>query len=239
MFFTILLSFIGSALVWYGGILNSNARFGKYNVSAAHALAVTGLLIILLANLISGLSEDSYREHTESLLTGGDSFVYLDFQQTDRRSTSFPVRHVGQYPVYDVKIDLQNVQTHMGTNNALLRSVRRQTPDFPAYTKDSNRSLPNIYLPEEENAEYTIHIHSRNKTILQLMQILFHEGRWIPAYRVYDLGDNSAILYEFVGDGFPVNESGEIPWFTFSRDSKNSITYVLPDYEYLRLDSTQ
>ncbi len=176
------------------------------------------------------LSEENKNLVLEStaIITGGDSYCYIDILPAINNSNTIDLHlaREGGYPIYDISLRIDDCEEvdrifkeeQMVTKfhrESLAKSMERLSKAskvFPVGNLGPNRGLllGDLTLPSNaDKKSYFVDITSRNSYITEKIIFRRVEGKWKIAYKVMR---NNKIAKEFVENGFPENDKGEVEW---------------------------
>ncbi len=219
------LTFFGGALVLIGALLSS------HNQSREAKRAESFLAELKSKNKeIVNLQED-----LKQTVTGGDSFVYLEFQKNSENQ-SFVLRHQGKYPVYDVSFYIQNMRIKLAEPNNVMAY---QNPDFAVVTSDTQVEIPNLYPKDDELInEYSIKIQTRSGVFHEFLQVAKIKNGFASAYVVYRKNKNTlTLIKEQAEAGFPRASDGSVKGPKVSIDASGKISIGLQNYDFKEKDN--
>lgn len=161
------------------------------------------------------------------IVSGGDSFCYINMFPTSQKSLYLIIANDGQYPMYDVDIrivDLKEFEkafddlkghTEMYRGLDLLSEgeVNRhiRVGNIPPKTALS-RTIEYEKPEGSKRVDFNVFISARNGSFVELFRIREVKGKWYYAFRVFKTGDRENILKEFIQPGFPKGVDGHVSW---------------------------
>lgn len=204
--------FIGALLLAAGGLwaaINQN-QFESQLKAKQEALEAKNEEIIKLNQQIAKLSI-----HTMNMVTGGDSYAYIEFGVTENRtaenmrfSKAF-ISHEGMYPLYDLTIQIHDVTAG---KNILITLPRNIGSTGHIKIWPLNHEI-NIDLSGKTSQRFNIFFYARNGTWTQQMIYEKLETKWVSAIRVFrsNADEGIDILYKYINSEFPIPEQ-DITW---------------------------
>lgn len=160
----------------------------------------------------------------QEYLVGGDSYVYLKFEDLGEDQSKFVLHHSstlghsGDFPVYDVAITLIDALKAKGRkikDPAEIQSIS-QALEKAVLTKDMATSWRNDSHPTTCEAFYVALIHGRNRSVVQVMQLAKVGGRWLYASRIHEYRESQElpVIHEDIEQHYPRDDEGSVPWLT-------------------------
>lgn len=149
-----------------------------------------------------GAQNVALTQEVSNLVTGGDSFVYLRFESDGRVS----VEHVGKYPVYDIEIDIVDVdkfQRHPGTDfqeqlhSALVSRTAKQIL-LNVITAKAKTSLVDFPFSSEPFSRFKVLIATRNGQFAEYVMLRKSEQKLRSACRVFEIDPDGKIMREMI-----------------------------------------
>ncbi|WP_228894788.1 hypothetical protein [Pseudoduganella aquatica] len=158
----------------------------------------------ITANSVSALRDEisAMQQRLEGLQTGGDSFCYLMFYHFDLEKNiaqNFTVIRKGQYPLYDLRLRIVNMNTGHELNKQWGEISAPAEFNFVKW-----QLTPHEY--------YRVFIHARNGQYHQDLQLRrSHIAEcWLAATRVTG-ADGATIRFQHIDNGYE-SEFGEPEW---------------------------
>lgn len=156
------------------------------------------------ANSVSVLRDEisKMQYRLEGLQTGGDSFCYLMLYHFDLQKNiaqNFVVVRKGQYPLYDVRLRILNMDNRVELN--------KQWGEISAPAEFNF-----VKWPLSPHDYYRVFIHARNGQYHQDLQLRRSDTSecWLAATRVTTT-DGSAVRFQHIDDGYE-SEFGAPGW---------------------------
>src|SRR5882724_7694469 len=157
-----------SAVNW---ILNTLATWSSFLLLAVATLSA---VVAFAAQRKQAIQEQDIK----GWLTGGDSWTYYEPNWTKERKLAFFVRHVGQYPAYDVVLRVQDEEAERTPGDPIYIA--------PAILKDRgfDWAEPSALIFSEkptrgEARRLKLEISMRSGTVVvQRIQFYDSDGRW-------------------------------------------------------------
>jgi hypothetical protein len=182
-------------------------------------LAAAGAVLASQQN--AELNRELARLAMENLgsVTGGDSFAYVDLlSPSDPAGPAILVTQRGKYPVYDMSVrivDLDKFDTLRKSQQITVEALAadeivtsRNIAPGTGFVVD--RRLPPL---QTERPRFNIFISARNGSWTQLLRFHKVDGKlWKRATRVVRNDPTGRLLYEYIDDGFPRNNAGQVDW---------------------------
>lgn len=157
------------------------------------------------ASSVSALRDEisKMQQRLEGLQTGGDSFCYLMLYHFDLQKNiaqNFVVIRKGQYPLYDVRLRILNMNTGVELLN-------KQWGEISAPAEFNF-----VKWPLSPNDYYRVSIHARNGQYHQDLQLRRSASSecWLAATRVNG-ADGSTVRFEHIDGGYE-SEFGSPSW---------------------------
>lgn len=223
--FPSILTFLGGVLSLVGGIWMTMLEDPKKEYLLPLILIVLGGLLTLSSaywdsiqenrdkNVIIELQQENNRLSNQALnqITGGDTWCYLlgGARHPDGGSWNIPISYsifvVGNYPLYDVSIEMREFSTD------LIRSRQLFNIEIGTLKKTIPSTwVPEIILPDVEKVDYLVRISNRNGDIIQhLAFIRLSKDVWLTGTKVFRQvavnsgGIKTIKLLETIDEGFP------------------------------------
>lgn len=149
--------------------------------------------------------------HMLGAATGGDSFCAFEpVNVTPIVPTSFAIRHIGDYPLYDVDVRivdldrLEKVGRHTGFENRFHFDVL-----IPNHLTSVSLKGETKIISINEIRRYNIFYTARNGSFDQFIQMQFVEGRLLHASKFFRDDEG---FFEVCCHGYPKNIDGAIDW---------------------------
>jgi cell division protein FtsL len=147
-------------------------------------------------------------EQIVDLVTGGDSFIYLDCIPQPNSPFVVLIHKRGEFPLYDVTVrivDLNSKPLGLGTQWAL-GNYPRGTAEYTA----EQLSLPR----HGEEASFSFFFIARNGAWYENLRLTLVNGNWKSALQVYAplASGKRKDLYKHIDDGFPTEADGSVKW---------------------------
>jgi hypothetical protein len=156
-----------------------------------------------------------------NLITGGDSFAYVEVYPIDGNSMNLMVNQKGQFPLYDVSVII--------LDNKKLKKPRTMTVNSINAITIANESkvgaiqIGNMFVnavaqvmhlkldPVVESQTFEIVMSARNGSFTESLRLRRINGQWLSAIKV-TRGKAEEKIYERISEAFPRDEKGEIDW---------------------------
>jgi hypothetical protein len=204
-------------------------------LSSPHVVILLGAVLVALGSYWAALRQSAFEkelrqkndetitsvQETLKMVTGGNSFAYLDFHFHATNTVSPFVISDGKYPLYDVSVRVVD----MDEWSKETKDKRMTMDDMFKFTKvldvgNLNPSMSVIRndvrwnLPEDVDRKiFSVTVNARNGWFEQIYNLRKVNGTWRRAYRVVEmLPENGRELRTWAEEGFPRNASGEIDW---------------------------
>jgi hypothetical protein len=150
-------------------------------------------------------------EEHSAMLTGGDSFCYVNIDPGPGDVGLVALAHHGQYPVYDVRVRLldaddKRTPTYLDPypNTLMEKDMGTIAPEPEIVHVVGSVVLP----PTAERKQYDVLISTRSTSLSQRIFLQRMNGRWSRAWRVKK-SSTGATLLEWADDRFPRDENGK------------------------------
>jgi hypothetical protein len=136
---------------------------------------------------------------TMGLVSGGKSFIWMRaIPDNDPNKLYVLVEHTGDYPVFDVRIQLMDdgsgKQIEKWTAGQALLSGDPKLNKYGAITSSSYERLKARLLPSSNDATYVFLIRARNGTSIQELKLERSEMTWKQATRITSIPNGDIIL---------------------------------------------
>jgi len=179
--------------------------------------------ILTLGGSWWGAAEQLY---FQEYVTGGDSYVYLTFEDEKDGYYCWHINHKGEFPVYDVDITIRNLNKFRDIDSRKIYDgilATRNMDTINVVRKESHRRIQNLYKLEDSPCVFVIWINSRNRNLEQVVSLQKVGEEWKCAYLVSPSIKDCEPIDMYVDDEYPRNEDGKVDWF-FEMDGKAFIT---------------
>nr|WP_321514131.1 hypothetical protein [uncultured Pseudodesulfovibrio sp.] len=131
-------------------------------------------------------------------ITGGDSFCYVDLV---KGVNAFILIHKGEYPVYDLEMQVVDLQTFNPTAPTLPTPLNRVPIAYPNYAAGLN--YPFIYTNSNE-AQFNFFMQARNGGHTQVLKMKKVNGEWETHITVSRTdGPSSEVIFEHISPHYP------------------------------------
>ncbi len=158
-------------------------------------------------------------EYILSHVTGGNSFCYVDIGSIsgDGNSGTWVVNNGGDYPVYDVQIDIVDLATisQITTGSTLqqVMSMRDIIQMGNIHPHTARMLIDPLDLSNQKELRFNIFIVARNGFTVQHLRMIRVENKWLHATRVLKRkGDVDVTLFTEIDDNYPRDENGNVSW---------------------------
>jgi hypothetical protein len=147
-------------------------------------------------------------EQIVDLVTGGDSFIYLDCIPRQNLPFLVLIHKRGEFPLYDVNVrivDLNSKPLGLGTQWVL--------GNYPRGTADC--TAEQILLPRNgDEASFSFFFNARNGAWYENLRLTLVNGNWKRALQVYAplTSGKRKDLYKHIDEGFPTEADGSVKW---------------------------
>lgn len=187
--------------------------------------AILSAIGALWASQSRGLFEQQLKEKNEeiaslnkeivNIVTGGDSYCLFDFTGTIHNP--FVMRHVGKYPIYELKIIIRDFKDYRNLSGLSVNIITAPTFSLDAGTIRPQHwgLMPTLVLDTKLGAQgFQIQFESRGGTWIQEFRFIFAADKIEYATKVSRyVGEKNEIIYSKASDEFPKNKNGEIVWY--------------------------
>lgn len=155
-----------------------------------------------------------------NLITGGDSFAYVELYPQENNSIDFRIQQKGKYPIYDVSVhiidkDLLNSLNKKESNNDDFTTFNQSLifgKDVGNFFVNGAKLLMNLKLmPNPESRKIEVLIGTRNGSFTESLRFKRINGKWLYAIRVIRENDKE-VVYEKIPTDFPKNAQGQVDW---------------------------
>lgn len=209
------ISFAGAMLVALGVLLAHFEKQQKENEKLERELKFQTELrdkneeLVAQSNKVAELSE-----RIRNLVTGGNSYCYFAPLQNGTAPESWVVVPVGEFPLYDVKAEITDLQKirELGPNPTLAQwSSAKSSITLGTIQPELAQNVGNIFGISGDYRSFRIHFSARNGMLTQTIKMRLINGRWVVAMRVSRMSDNKVLL-ESIPNNFPRGANGEMDW---------------------------
>lgn len=154
-------------------------------------------------------------------ITGGDGFCYVRAFKIEGRPAEkrwVVVTNPGNYPLYDVHLDILPLKKYQelkkalpGVDARIQAALQVDVGNLPAQT---SKSLGDLQLPlEGDGGQIIINITARNGLVTEEWGMRHIGGKWVQAIRVTRKeADSKKMLYEDIPEQFPRDQVGNPQW---------------------------
>jgi len=173
-----------------------------------------GAIFTIIGGVMSALQGEKFEKDIQGNILGGDSYCFLERFFDESGHLNFALKHVGEYPMYDVNVVIRDVTKRAELLRQIGLDGKEMTSDewkklttegdlggklFEAQSKSRvfNHvwpSLPKgafvmpiyrIKLPEDKSElRFLGKIYARNVTITQPIRLLKVKGEWKESTRI-------------------------------------------------------
>lgn len=186
-------------------------------VSLVVVVVITGAFVSAAGALVSSGERANHereiaRVSKESLysITGGDSFCYVL-----AAGQGWVVIQEGDYPVYDVSVRvvyLRDFQREVAAG-----AINPLGPHTTNLTVGNLRPGGSVIMgnrkPQDDVKQgYNAFISARNGLFSEELRMVRNSSYAVRVKRALPLPNESPVLYEYVQEGFPTTDKGEVEW---------------------------
>ena len=197
-----------------GGILTLVvAVIGAFK-SRMSSISVTLLVIASLFTLAGSFWSSANQKYFQEYVSGGDSYVYLEFKDLKDGFYQWNIKHDGKYPVYDVSFLIEDAYKSNGVDLRDLRERRkamRNIEPIPVITKEMQKHIPGKDKLEGSKKLFFVKIEARNCSLKQTIRLQRLGENWKYAYLVFNRSENKPFL-KHIENGYPLNSGGTVDW---------------------------
>ncbi|MHC5061769.1 MAG: hypothetical protein ACYTFK_11875 [Planctomycetota bacterium] len=190
-------------------------------------LILLGAILTAIGALWASQQQVSFERHLRSkseeiaslnreivnLVTGGDSFCYIDIANIDSNTNRgiLTVVHHGEHPSYDVTARIADLQRYNQIKKWTIETtLKTDTPlKIGNIPKGSVCIISPFDLGDSQNRDFNVFFTSRVGFSTQLLRMRKIKNKWIIATQVERNGE---VLFEKVNDDFPKTEQGQVQW---------------------------
>jgi hypothetical protein len=148
-----------------------------------------------------------------NLITGGESFCYMDIGSLDPDTNrGIPVIvQQGDHSIFDINariVDLQEFRQIKGNTFEGFNKAQR-TLQIGSLAKGTCLAMSPLDLGDSPERDFNIFFIARNGQFTELLRLRKIDAKWARAIRVKR---GSELLFEKVDDDFPKTDQGQIQW---------------------------
>lgn len=202
-----------SVIVAYN-LEKKSPRWLRYSLVIGSLLTVISVVWSAIQQNIEQQKILNLTKEQNSLLTGGDSFVYVQFYPKSKLIGVIPV---GKYPVYDVRLMISDPDKTKPVDfrTATLRDVLSlaQTVEVGNISPNFPRFDWYYDLGSNKSKNLSVQIFARNGSYIQSIKLrTMKDGTWSRAWRVRDVRHPEKLLMQHVDPDFPEINKGKVEW---------------------------
>jgi hypothetical protein len=177
-----------------------------------------------LKQQISVLNQQN--DFAKNLLTGGNSFAYIELFPQEDNSFNFILMHKGDYPLYDVNVvvvDKEKFDDFLRTDSSQDYIKNKDTFAIVGYSSIATKDVGNLFvngaskianiklyaIPESQKFE--VFIAARNGSVTASVRFRRIKEKWTTAVKAIRVNTNETV-YENISPDFPRNSNGEVDW---------------------------
>jgi hypothetical protein len=180
-------------------------------------LRITGGLAAITGAILAGIAGIASSNESASLITGGDSFCYLDAEMPSPPFPAIVVQN-GEYPLYDPQMRLTNLLTPLKPitlSNGVTVDEGINFP-LPNLALNTGAQILALSLPvKDDRASFNIFFFARNGSWSEALRLRLVNGKWKRAIQVsrrISSGRDVKQIFEQVDKGYPVEPDGKVKW---------------------------
>ncbi|MEZ5553816.1 MAG: hypothetical protein R3E82_23270 [Pseudomonadales bacterium] len=163
------------------------------------------IIIASVATMAQSVRAVSEQHTFEKQVLGGDSYVYLTFEDLDESSSKFIMRQDGEeYPVYDVYVEIYDVRkfTGMRTRDPREFAKRMQYVQRSVFGPETVTSVLNNFHPSDCYGYWLAVTQQRNGPVMSLINARKLRNKWESSTRVFSMDDEQSLIREYPSQGW-------------------------------------